>query len=162
AAGRKVLEFVFEGALALAGGAGQRVLALFRRVQAVFTLIVNDPVRFLGNLVNAVKGGFQRFAANILTHLQTAIFNWLTGALGGAIGLPAQWNLAGIVDVILQILGLTYDRLRGRLVRLIGEPAVRAVETAFEFLKALVTGGLKAAWQKLLEFASGLVDTVIG
>ena len=38
--GRKVLEFIFEGALALAGSAGQQILAIFRRIGAVFNLIV--------------------------------------------------------------------------------------------------------------------------
>jgi hypothetical protein len=161
ACGRKLLEFVFEGALALAGGAGQRILGIFRKIGAAFSLIVSDPIGFLANLIRAVKGGFQRFVANIWTHLKTALFQWLTGALG-PIRLPAKWDLMGILSVILQILGLTYDRMRGKLVRLIGEPAVRAIETAFEFLKTIVTGGLAAAWQKLLEFASGLVDTVIG
>lgn len=161
-AGRKILEFIFEGALALAGGAAQRVLAIFRRIGATFNLIVSDPVRFLRNLINAVKGGFQRFAANILEHLRTALFDWLFGALQGAgLRLPARFNLAGIISIILQILGLTYERLRARLVRLIGEPAVATLERVFEFLRILVTQGLAAAWQKILEFASGLVDTVI-
>lgn len=162
AAGRKVLEFIFEGALALAGSAGQRILTIFRRIQATFGLIVADPVRFLTNLLNAVKGGFQRFADNILSHLRTALFEWLFGALSGAgLRLPRQFNLMGIVDIMLQVLGLTYDRMRQRMVRLIGEPAVRAIETGFEFVRVLVTQGLAAAWQKILEFATGLVDTVI-
>ena len=162
AAGRKILEFIFEGALALGGAAAQRVLSIFRRIGATFNLIVSDPVRFLGNLINAVKGGFQRFAANILDHLRTALFDWLFGALQGAgLRLPPRFNLEGIISIILQILGLTYARLRERLVRLIGEPAVATLERVFEFVRILVTQGLAAAWQKILEFASGLVDTVI-
>jgi DNA-directed RNA polymerase subunit K/omega len=162
AAGRKILEFIFEGALALAGGAAQRVLAIFRRIGATFSLIVNDPVGFLRNLINAVKGGFQRFAANILEHLRTALFEWLFGALAGAgLQLPARFNLQGIISIVLQVLGLTYPRLRARLVRLIGEPAVATLEHVFEFLRILVTQGLAAAWQKILEFATGMVDTVI-
>lgn len=161
-AGRKILEFIFEGALALAGGAAQRILAIFRRIGATFSLIVNDPVQFLRNLINAVKGGFQRFASNILEHLRTALFEWLFGALQGAgLRLPARFNLEGIMSIVLQVLGLTYERLRQRLVRLIGEPAVATLERVFEFLRILVTQGLAAAWQKILEFASGLVDTVI-
>ncbi|HEX6267700.1 MAG TPA: DUF4157 domain-containing protein, partial [Burkholderiales bacterium] len=162
AAGRKVLEFIFEGALALAGSAGQRILSIFRRIQATFGLIVADPVRFLTNLLNAVKGGFQRFAGNILAHLRTALFEWLFGALAGAgLRLPRQFNLMGILDLVLQVLGLTYDRMRARMVRLIGEPAVRAIETGFEFVRILVTQGLAAAWERIVEFATGMVDTVI-
>jgi hypothetical protein len=161
AGGKKLLEFIFEGALALAGGAGQRVLAIFRKIGDTFSLIVADPVRFLGNLLSAVKGGFNKFVTNIVDHLKRALFEWLTGALGGAIQLPSKWDLRGIISVVLQVLGLTYARMREKLVKLIGEPAVKAIEVAFEFIKAIVTGGLAAAWQKLLEFAKGLVDTVI-
>ncbi|MGW7530849.1 eCIS core domain-containing protein [Amycolatopsis sp. NPDC054798] len=161
AAGKKVLEFVFEGALALAGSAGRQVLAIFRRIGGAFDLIVADPVRFLGNLLRAVLGGFRQFGANILAHLRTGIFEWLVGALRGAVTLPAKWDFAGILDVITQVLGLTYSALRSVLVRLIGEPAVRYVEGAFDFLRTVVTRGLSAAWEKIREFAGGLADTVI-
>lgn len=159
AAGRKLLEIMFEAVLARLGG--QRILNIFRRAQAAFTMIVNDPVGFLRNLINAVKGGFQRFVGNLLDHLRTGLFEWLMGALQGAIRLPQRWNLMGILDVVLQVLGLTWERMRERLVRLIGAPAVQFIETAFDWLRTIVTGGLAAAWEKILEFASGLVDTVI-
>lgn len=162
AAGSRVLEFIFEGALALGGAAAQRVLGIFRRIGATFSLIVNDPVRFLQNLINAVAGGFRQFGSNILTHLRTAIFDWLFGALQGAgLQLPQRFDLRGIVSIILQILGLTYARLRERLVRLIGERPVQILEGAFEFLRILVTQGLAAAWEKILEFSGNLADTVI-
>jgi len=162
AAGSKILEFIFEGALALAGGAAQRVLAIFRRIGATFRLVVNDPVGFLRNLLAAVMGGFRQFGTNILTHLRTAIFDWLFGALAGAgLRLPARFDLAGIISLVLQVLGLTWDALRLRLVRIVGEPAVRTLETAFDFIRTIVTQGLAAAWERIIEFATGLVDTVI-
>jgi hypothetical protein len=162
AAGKKILEFVFEGAMALGGSGAQYVLGLFRRAQAVIGLIVGDPVKFFGNLVKAAKGGFEKFASRIVDHLKAAIFSWLFGALKGALTLPAKFDLAGIVDIVLQVLGLTWERFREKLVKLIGPTAVTFLETAFDFLKTLVTKGIAAAWEKLLEFASGLVDTVIG
>jgi hypothetical protein len=160
--GRKILEFVFEGALALAGGAGQQVLAIFRRIGAVFGLIVSDPVGFFRNLIGAVKGGFDLFRKKILIHLRTALFDWLLGTLRGALQLPARFDFEGILSIILQMLGLTYSALRGILVRLIGEPAVAFIEKAFDFLLTVATKGLTAAWEKIKEFASGLADTVIG
>jgi hypothetical protein len=157
----KILEFIFEGALALAGSLGRSVLAIFRRIGAVFGLIVRDPIGFLGNLVRAVKGGFQRFAARIGEHLRTAIFDWLLGAMRGAVTLPQRFDAMGILSLVLQVLGLTYPKMRERLVRLIGEPAVAFIEKAFDFLQTIVTKGLAAAWEKILEFATGLVDQVI-
>ena len=162
AAGSRILEFIFEGALALGGAAAQRVLTIFRRIGATFSMIVNDPVRFLQNLLNAVLGGFRQFGTNILTHLRTAIFDWLFGALQGVgLQLPQRFDLRGIVSISLQILGLTYARLRARLVRLIGERPVQILEGAFEFLRVLVTQGIAAAWEKIIEYAQNLTDTVI-
>jgi hypothetical protein len=160
-AGRKILEFVFEGALALAGGAAQQVLAIFRRIGAVFGLIVSDPVGFFRNLLTAVKGGFDLFRKNILAHLRTALFDWLLGTLRGVLQLPARFDFEGILSIVMQVLGLTYSALRGLLVRVIGEPAVAFIEKAFGFLATVVTKGLTAAWEKIKEFASGLADTVI-
>jgi hypothetical protein len=162
AAGSRILEFIFEGALVLGGSAGQRILGIFRRIGASFSLIVNDPVRFLQNLIGSVAGAFRQFGGNILSHLRTAIFEWLFGALQGTgLQLPQRFDLRGIVSIILQILGLTYARLRARLVRVIGERPVQILEGAFEFLQILVTQGIAAAWQKILEYAENLTDTVI-
>jgi hypothetical protein len=164
AAGRKILEFIFEGVLSLAGGFGTRVMAIVRRAGAVFTTIMNDPIGFLGNLIKAIRGGFERFSANILTHLKTALLQWLFGALENAgVTLPQTWDLKGIISLILQILGLSYERsVRPRLVRFIGERAVSFLEGVFDFLSTLVTKGIGAAWEKVLEYAENLMDMVIG
>jgi hypothetical protein len=161
AAGGKVLELVFEGALAIAGSAGQEILAIFRRMGAVFSLVVADPLKFLGNLLSAVKGGFGKFKDNIVAHLRTGLFEWLLGSLEG-VTLPKTWDFAGILHLVLEILGLTYTALRGVLVKLIGEPAVAAMEKAFDFLVLVVSKGLGAAWDKIKEFATDLTDQVIG
>jgi hypothetical protein len=164
AAGRKVLEFILEGVLnSQSATLGTRVLAIIRRAGAVFSTIINDPIRFIGNLVAAVRGGFERFSENILDHLRTALMQWLFGALSGAgLTLPDRFDLRGIVSIVLQILGLTYDRLRAKLVGLIGEKNVARIEGAFDFLRTMVTGGLAAAWEKILEFAENLQEMVIG
>ena len=163
AAGRKVLEFVFEGALSLAGGFGTRVLGIIRRAGAVFSTIINDPIKFIGNLVAAVRGGFERFSENILDHLRTALLQWLFGALSGAgLTLPDRFDLKGIISIVLQILGLTYDRLRAKLVGFIGEKNVARIEGAFDFLRTIVTGGLSAAWEQILGYVDNLQEMVIG
>ena len=162
-AGRKLLEFVVEGVLSLAGPVGRQVLALLKRGGEVFSAIARDPIGFAGNLIRAVSQGFQRFAANIATHVRNGVLGWLFGSLASAgIQLPAQFDLHGIVSLVLQLLGLTDDRLRTMLVELIGERRVHMLEQTFEFLRVLVTEGLGAAWQRILQFAEGLLDTVIG
>jgi hypothetical protein len=163
AAGRKVLEFVFEGVLRLAGSFGTRVLGVIRRAGALITTIINDPIGFLGNLIRALRGGFERFSANILDHLRTGLLEWLFGALSGAgLTLPTRFDLKGIISIVLQVIGLTYDRLRAKLVDLIGDRNVRYIEGVFDFLVTILNGGLSAAWEKIVEFAGNLQETVIG
>jgi hypothetical protein len=164
AAGQKILEFIFEGVLSLAGGFGPRVMAIVRRAGAIFSTIIKDPIKFLGNLITAIRGGFERFSDNILDHLRTGLLQWLLGALSGAgLTLPDKWDLKGFVSIIVQVLGLSYDKsVRPRLVKLIGERAVAFLEGVFDFVKTLVTGGLSAAWEKILEYAENLQEMVIG
>jgi Domain of unknown function (DUF4157) len=161
AAKDKLLTFVFDGALALAGAGGQRVLALLGKVGDAFHVIVTDPVGFLSNLLAAVKGGFAKFLANIGEHLKRGLFDWLTGALGGAIQLPDKWDGHGVLSVVLQVLGVTYQHMRQRLVKLVGEPMVKGIETAVDVVRTILAGGLAAAWQQLLAFAGNVIDTVI-
>jgi hypothetical protein len=159
AVGMKILEFVFEGVM---GAGGARVLNILKRGRDTFMTIINDPIAFLGHLIDAVKQGLRQFARNILQHLQAGLVGWLFGALEGAgLQMPERFDLRGIISLVLQILGLTYTRIRPRLVRLLGERTVSALESTFEFLRLLVTEGPAAAWQKIVEFAGNLRDQVM-
>ncbi len=128
------------------------------------TAIIENPIGFVGNLVGAVKRGFQQFSSNILTHLQAGLIGWLFGALAGAgLQLPERFDLRGIVSLVMQILGLTYQRLRGILVRLLGsEERVQRAEQVFDFLVTLVRDGIAAAWERIVEFAGNLQEMVLG
>ena len=159
AVGMKILEFIFEGIM---GAGGARVLSILRRTRDTFLTIIRDPVGFVGNLIRAVVQGFRQFAANILRHLQAGLVGWLFGALEGAgLRLPERFDLQGILSLVFQILGLTYERIRPRLVRLMGERAVSALERTFEFLRVLVTEGPAAAWRQIVEFVGNLRDMVM-
>jgi hypothetical protein len=162
-AGTKVMEFAFEGFLNRAGGAGGKVMGILRKAGGVFTNILKDPVSFCGNLVGAVRGGCQKFSGNVATHLKNGLTGWLFGALAGAgLTLPAQFDTKGVVSIVLQVLGATYERLRGKLANKIGEKKVGRLEKTFDFLRTIVTGGLGTAWQKISEFAGNLQEMVIG
>lgn len=163
AVGKKVLQFIFEGIMALAGPMGQQVAAIVMKASDTFHLIAEDPIRFLNNLIEAAKRGFEQFGKNIWEHLKQGIIAWLVGALEGAgIKLPEKWDLAGIVDLVLQILGITYAKMRAKLVKVIGEEKVALIEKVFDFVYTLVTKGLAAAWEKIVEAVGNLWDMVIG
>ncbi len=164
AAGNKLLEFIIEGALQIAGDAGGRVMALLRRAGAVVRTIINDPIAFGRNLIAAVRGGFDRFRSNVLEHLRNGLIGWLTGAMTGAgLTLPRSFtDWRGIIQMVLGILGLTYQLFRRLLVRALGEERVRYLEGVFDFLRVLITQGLGAAWERIREYVGNLTDMVIG
>lgn len=163
AAGKKVLEFIFEGAMMLAGPIGMRIAGIFKKIGATFQVIVADPIRFVGYLVDALKLGFVQFGKNIWEHLKTGLIEWLVGALEGAgLKLPKVWDLKGIVDLVLQVLGITYAKIRAKLVKVVGEKTVSTIEKVFDFVYALVTEGPVAAWNKIVEAMGSLWDMVIG
>ena len=163
AVGKKVMEFVFEGVMNRLGGAGAKIMAIIKSAGESFSSIIKDPIGFVGNLVAAVKGGFSKFSANIVTHLKSGLMGWLFGTLGKAgLTLPENFDLEGILSIVLQVLNLTYDNLRTKLVEKVGEKRVARIEKGLDFLKTIITGGLGAAWEKITEFLSNLQETVIG
>jgi hypothetical protein len=152
----EIMMFIFE---ALAPGA----MPVLRRAAAVLRTIISNPIGFVVNLVRAAKLGFQQFGRNIRTHLINGLIDWLTGALTGAgLTLPARWDMRGILSLVLQILGLTWQNIRQKLVRLMGETPVRALETGFQLVVTLVREGPAAVWQQILQHVQNLQEMVMG
>ena len=158
AVGEKILEFVFEGVM---GAGGARVLAIIRQARSSFMTIIRNPIGFLGNLINAVVRGFRQFSSNILTHLRNGLIGWLMGALNGTgLVLPQRFDLRGILSIVLQVMGLTYARIRPRLVRALGEQNVARLERAYEFIRTLLTEGPAGIWRQILERIDNLQSMV--
>src|SRR5207244_3841171 len=120
------------------------------------------PVRFVGNLVRAGIQGFRQFAANFLSHLRRSLIQWLTGTLSGAsIYIPTAFELLEIIKFVLSVLGLTWQNIRQKLVRVIGERAMSVLETGFDIVVTLVRQGPAAAWEKIRESISNLREMVM-
>lgn len=151
----QLLQIVFE---VVAPGA----MPFIRRAGAAFRSIIQNPVGFVRNLVRAGRMGFLAFARNFLTHLRASLIGWLTGAMSGAgVHIPQAFTVREILKFILSVLGLTWQNIRLKLVRVLGERTVAALETGFEIVRALVTEGPAAAWQKIVEHVQNLRDIVI-
>lgn len=138
------------------------VMPYIRRAAGAFRTIVANPVNFVRNLVRAAVQGFRQFASNILTHLRAALIGWLTGAMGGAnIYIPQALTLQEIIKFVLSVLGLTWQNIRSKLVRAVGETAVNAMETGFDIVVTLVRDGPAAAWERIRESLSNLREMVM-
>lgn len=157
----KLLELIYEAAM---GAGGRRILAILTRARATFVTIIQNPVGFLRNLLGAVAQGVRQFMARILVHLRDGVIAWLTGPVARAgIQMPERWDLQGIIWFVLQILGLSWQRVRQKLVRLIGEPAMAAMERGLQFIRDVRDRGLVATLRERVgEFFGSLRESALG
>lgn len=132
------------------------------KAKSAFKTIIKNPIAFVGNLVRAGKLGFQNFANNILTHLKTALIKWITGPLGDAgVYIPKSFDLMEIIKLVLSVLGLTWQNIRGKLVKIIPEPVLIVLEKTAGILVTLVKDGPAAAWQEIKAELTELKDQMI-
>ncbi|MDH4322532.1 MAG: DUF4157 domain-containing protein [Betaproteobacteria bacterium] len=157
----QLAEFIFEAAM---GAGGARIVAIFRRARGAFNTIIADPVGFLRNLLTAVGQGVRQFMTNILTHLRDGVIAWLAGPVAQAgVQMPERWDLRGIIWFVLQILGLTWIRIRQKLVRLMGERPVAMLEAGFQLIQEIRERGLvQALRDRVTEFFGSLREAALG
>lgn len=132
------------------------------RAAGAIGLIIAHPIAFLGNLVDAGNLGFSNFTDHIVEHLKKGFMEWLFGAVAEAgITLPDNFDLPGILSIVLQVLGLTYANIRSRAVKILGEKVVKALESAAEIFKVLITKGPAGLWEYIKEKIGDLKTMVI-
>jgi len=138
------------------------VMPYIKKAQAAFISILKNPVAFVGNLVRAGKQGFMLFASNIVTHLKTALINWLVGPLADAgVYIPKSFSLLEIIKLVLSVLGLTWQNIRAKLVKIIPDPILSGLEKTSGILVTLVREGPAAAWQQIKTELNELKSQII-
>lgn len=153
---------LFEATCRVAGIDPESIYAFIGRARETIDIIVNDPGQFVSNIFDAVLGGFRLFGENFLTHLQRSVIEWLTGTLGSAgITLPERFDLMGVISLVAQILGLTWDNLRQRIVRVVGERGVQVIEFVAGYVQTLIEGGWSALWERIQNDLASLRDMVL-
>lgn len=132
------------------------------KAAGVIEKIIKDPIGFLSNLVSAVGQGLKNFGVNIAKHLQQGLMGWLFGALGQAgIQMPETLDFKGILSLVLQVMGLTYQNIRMRAVKIVGEKTVSRIEQVASFFKMLISEGPIGIWKHIQEFISNLPDLIM-
>ncbi len=156
---------ILEGFLILVGAPVKKIMGILNKGKQVILKIASNPIAFIGNLFKALKKGFFQFKDNIWKHLKAGLMGWLMGTMEGAdIQLPQKWDLKGIVYLILQILGLTYQRIRSKVVKKLGpkgEQIVSFMEKTVSFIVMLVTKGPMALWERIEEKAGEIKKAAI-
>ncbi len=155
-------KMILEGILKLLGIDPAAFYALIGKAADSIDKIIENPGAFVGHLIDAVKLGFKQFGANFWAHLKDGLVQWLFGTFASAgIQMPARFDVAGIFDLVCQVLGLTWPRLRGKVVKVIGEKNTARLEFVAKYIEALVTGGFAGLWEKVQQDMSNLWDMVI-
>ncbi|HET6255439.1 MAG TPA: polymorphic toxin type 15 domain-containing protein [Puia sp.] len=138
------------------------LLNVLAKAAAAIDLIIEDPIGFLGHLVDGVKMGIKNFVGNIVSHLKEGLMGWLFGAIADAgIEIPKSFDLKGIISLILQVLGLTYRNIRARAVNIVGEKVVSMLEKAAEIFIVIKNEGIGGLWRFIVEKVTALKDTVM-
>ena len=134
-----------------------------RKVGAAFKSILKNPLAFVRHLIDAGILGLENFVKNFGEHLKKALLDWLTGSLPG-VYIPKAFTLAEFGKFVLSVLGITWAQIRAKIVKALGpngETIMKGLETGFEIVKALITGGPAAAWDLIKEKLTNLKDMVV-
>ena len=138
------------------------LLGVFSKAANAVNKIIKNPIGFLGNLVMGVKKGVQGFLEKAGFYVKQGLMEWLFGALAKAgIQMPKSFDAAGILSLVLQVLGLTYQNIRKRAVTILGEKTVGMLEQASEIFKILITQGPAGLWKFVKEKIGNLKTKVI-
>jgi hypothetical protein len=138
-----------------------KLMAILRKGADTIKLILADPIGFVGNLIAAVKGGIQAFVGNIWTHLKAGFMKWLFGNLPPGVAIPTDLSLVSIFKLVMGVLGITYEKMRGKAVKLIGERNVAIIEKLVSYIQTLISGGPAALWEQVKGDLSNLKSMVI-
>lgn len=139
------------------------VSSLLSAIASVIEVIIAAPIEFMGNLFKGIGQGIDLFKANIQKHLLGGLLEWLTGSLGPmGITVPDDiFSLKGIFNLLMQVLGLGWDQIRMKAVKVMGEPVVNALTAGYDMFIAFSTKGIDGIWEYLEKSFGDLKETVI-
>ncbi|MEM9214880.1 MAG: DUF4157 domain-containing protein [Cyanobacteria bacterium P01_F01_bin.150] len=71
---------------------------------------VDDPGGIMSTFFKGLGKGFENFGKNIMKHVVNGLFEWLLGT-DIPITFPKKFDLQGVIDIVLQILGMSKDAI---------------------------------------------------
>lgn len=158
------LKALIDGLLSLLGIPPAAFWAMVAKFQSVIEDIKDRPEVFANNLVAAIKKGFEQFRDNIGTHLIKGLLTWLTSKLKDAgVEAPADLSLKSLLTLFLQILGISWPKIRTKLVKYIGEQNMKRIELAVKLVTTFINEGWEGLYKLLQQQLNPqiLVDAVL-
>ena len=143
---------IVNGLLTLVGIEPSRFWALVNRIGQVVSDIAADPLGFAGNLLEGIGQGFQRFFDNFKDHVIGGFFEWLFSGLGSVgVEIPRDFSLKSLITFLLQLMGITWARIRRLLAKHIGEENVALIEQAWQIVSTLIEQGPEGIFEMIKE-----------
>lgn len=143
--------------------------SIIANAMAAIEDIKRDPVGFLLNMLAAVKRGFSSFFEHIVTHLTAGLADWLFRGLRQAgIQPPRDFSLSSVLGFVMEVLGISVERIWQKLGERLGAERVARVRGAIDrltgiwtFVRDVQQRGAVAIWEYIQTRITGLWDMVL-
>ena len=158
------VKFIIEALLDLLGIPPAAFWAVVRKIKKVIGDIADDPEKFANNLFAGLGKGFTQFFDNFGKHMLAGFIDWLTGGLSSAgVKLPKDFSLKSIITFFLQLMGITWPRIRKILAKHLGEKNVALAEKVYSLLSLLIEKGPEGIFEMIKEKLDpqAIVDKII-
>ena len=155
---------IINGLLRLVGIPPATFWALVARIQQVIADIADKPKQFANNLMKALKQGFSQFFENVGKHLLNGLLSWLFSGLGNVgITIPSDLSLKNVITFFLQLMGITWARIRRLLAKHIGEKNIAMIEQAWQLVSSLIQKGPAGIFEMLKDQLNpqGILDMIL-
>jgi hypothetical protein len=145
------------------------VASIISNAMQAIAQIRQDPIGFILNMLRAVKLGFENFFHNILQHLVGGLAAWLFRGLRDAgIEPPTDLSLGSVLDFVLQVLGISMERIWQKLAERVGQEMVDRIRGAIDrltgiwnFVRDVQQRGVAAIWEYIESQISNLWDMIL-
>jgi uncharacterized protein DUF4157/DNA/RNA non-specific endonuclease len=160
------VKFIIDGLLELVGISPPAFWGVVKKIGEVLGDIIDAPMKFANNLMDGISQGFSQFFDNIGQHLLEGLLEWLLSGLkdeGISIEIPKEFSVKSVIGFFLQLLGISWIRIRKLLVEQLGEKAVAVIEKTAGVIATLVTKGISGILDDIKQFLDpkNIVDTIV-
>jgi hypothetical protein len=133
---------IVNGLLHLVGIPPANFWALVEKLPNVIGGIAENPMGFANTLMAGVGQGFQQFFDNFPGHIGRSLFQWLFSRVGEAgVTIPPDFSPRSILGVVLDVLGISWERIRTLLARHIGQQNAQLLDQAYQVISTLIERG---------------------
>lgn len=148
--------YIVNGLLRILGIRPASFWRVVDQIRSVIDEIVDDPLPFANNLARAVGRGFALFFEHLRAHLLRGFLVWLFGNVEG-LEVPREFSARAVLGFFLQLMGITWQRIRAILARQLGERNVALIERAW----SLFTRFMQRGWDGMVELVKDVLDPIM-